>query len=256
MGQIVCTDKGILAVEQNKVLIPPTWNKTFAWGYADLSCRLGTYESDKVCTVACSLMSSCSSVAWRSCLMGVGIAQAKGFSAAFPRPEEGKASLHPMRIEELVGESRFLQKSLSWKVVYQDLAVCLPLQELLQGALANQVFSISANQKSLLLRHCPTYISALFNGWQKTCHPSPKKQLRLPFWVPSASLGEAIPKWSFGVIFAPWQSSPECMRDTVSVCNTVLFSHIVISSSTHGFLLPSTCYSGCILSPDHPLHLT
>ena len=51
MGQIVCTDKGILAVEQNKVLIPPTWNKTFAWGYADLSCRLGTYESDKVCIV-------------------------------------------------------------------------------------------------------------------------------------------------------------------------------------------------------------
>lgn len=48
VGQIVCTDKGILAVEQNKVLIPPAWNKTFAWGYADLSCRLGTYESDKV----------------------------------------------------------------------------------------------------------------------------------------------------------------------------------------------------------------
>uniref|UniRef100_A0A803XYT0 WDFY family member 4 n=1 Tax=Meleagris gallopavo TaxID=9103 RepID=A0A803XYT0_MELGA len=51
VGQIVCTDKGILAVEQNKVLIPPTWNKTFAWGYADLSCRLGTYESDKVLIV-------------------------------------------------------------------------------------------------------------------------------------------------------------------------------------------------------------
>ncbi|XP_075798842.1 WD repeat and FYVE domain-containing protein 3 isoform X1 [Microtus pennsylvanicus] len=51
VGQIVCTDKGILAVEQNKVLIPPAWNKTFAWGYADLSCRLGTYESDKVVTV-------------------------------------------------------------------------------------------------------------------------------------------------------------------------------------------------------------
>ncbi|XP_006867792.1 PREDICTED: WD repeat and FYVE domain-containing protein 3 isoform X1 [Chrysochloris asiatica] len=51
VGQIVCTDKGILAVEQNKVLISPTWNKTFAWGYADLSCRLGTYESDKVMTV-------------------------------------------------------------------------------------------------------------------------------------------------------------------------------------------------------------
>lgn len=52
MGQIVCTDKGILAVEQNKVLIPPAWNKTFAWGYADLSCRLGTYESDKVYTAS------------------------------------------------------------------------------------------------------------------------------------------------------------------------------------------------------------
>ncbi|KAJ7327170.1 hypothetical protein JRQ81_016929 [Phrynocephalus forsythii] len=51
VGQIVCTDKGILAVEQNKVLIPPTWNKTFAWGYADLSCRLGAYESDKAVVV-------------------------------------------------------------------------------------------------------------------------------------------------------------------------------------------------------------
>lgn len=48
VGQIVCTDKGILAVEQNKVLVPPTWSKTFAWGYADLSCRLANYESDKV----------------------------------------------------------------------------------------------------------------------------------------------------------------------------------------------------------------
>ncbi len=48
VGQIVCTDKGILAVEQNKVLVPPAWNKTFAWGYADLSCRLSNYESDKV----------------------------------------------------------------------------------------------------------------------------------------------------------------------------------------------------------------
>ncbi|XP_077377164.1 WD repeat and FYVE domain-containing protein 3 isoform X1 [Festucalex cinctus] len=51
VGQIVCTDKGILAVEQNKVLTPPTWNKTFAWGYADLSCRLANYESDKALVV-------------------------------------------------------------------------------------------------------------------------------------------------------------------------------------------------------------
>lgn len=48
VGQIVCTDKGILAVEQNKVLVPLTWSKTFAWGYADLSCRVANYESDKV----------------------------------------------------------------------------------------------------------------------------------------------------------------------------------------------------------------
>ncbi|XP_066509176.1 WD repeat and FYVE domain-containing protein 3 isoform X1 [Hoplias malabaricus] len=51
VGQIVCTDKGILAVEQNKVLVPPAWNKTFAWGYADLSCRLANYESDKAVIV-------------------------------------------------------------------------------------------------------------------------------------------------------------------------------------------------------------
>lgn len=64
VGQIVCTDKGILAVEQNKVLLPPSWNKTFAWGYADLSCRLGTYESDKVCptSLQCCLVMVCS--AW------------------------------------------------------------------------------------------------------------------------------------------------------------------------------------------------
>ncbi|KAJ8383375.1 hypothetical protein AAFF_G00221650 [Aldrovandia affinis] len=51
VGQIVCTDKGILAVEQNKVLVPPAWNKTFAWGFADLSCRLASYESDKAVIV-------------------------------------------------------------------------------------------------------------------------------------------------------------------------------------------------------------
>lgn len=50
VGQIMCTDKGILAVELNKVLVPPTWSKTFAWGYADLSCRLANYESEKVDT--------------------------------------------------------------------------------------------------------------------------------------------------------------------------------------------------------------
>ncbi|KAJ8285363.1 hypothetical protein GJAV_G00025980 [Gymnothorax javanicus] len=51
VGQIVCTDKGILAAEQNKVLVPTAWNKTFAWGFADLSCRLANYESDKAVIV-------------------------------------------------------------------------------------------------------------------------------------------------------------------------------------------------------------
>ncbi|KAL0979906.1 hypothetical protein UPYG_G00191390 [Umbra pygmaea] len=51
IGQIICTDKGILAVEQNKVLQPLHWTKTFAWGYADLSCRLANYESDKAVVV-------------------------------------------------------------------------------------------------------------------------------------------------------------------------------------------------------------
>lgn len=37
--------------------------------------------------------------------------------------------------------------------MYQRLAVCLALKEFLQEALANQVFSKSANQKSLLLSH-------------------------------------------------------------------------------------------------------
>ncbi|XP_066304852.1 WD repeat and FYVE domain-containing protein 3-like isoform X4 [Branchiostoma lanceolatum] len=47
VGQITATDKAVLAVEQNKVLIPQTYNKYMAWGFADLSIRTGTYESDK-----------------------------------------------------------------------------------------------------------------------------------------------------------------------------------------------------------------
>lgn len=40
-------DKIVLAVEQNKVLIPPTFNKYVAWGFADHSIRIGNYDSDK-----------------------------------------------------------------------------------------------------------------------------------------------------------------------------------------------------------------
>jgi len=51
VGQIFHTDRNILAVEQNKVLVPTAFNKYLAWGFSDLSVRIGNYESEKVCTV-------------------------------------------------------------------------------------------------------------------------------------------------------------------------------------------------------------
>ena len=48
VGQIIHNDKYVLAVEQNKVLIPPNYNKYLAWGFSDLTIRMGNYESDKV----------------------------------------------------------------------------------------------------------------------------------------------------------------------------------------------------------------
>ncbi|XP_028916530.1 WD repeat- and FYVE domain-containing protein 4 isoform X1 [Ornithorhynchus anatinus] len=47
IGHIVPTEKSILAVEKNKVLIPHQWNKTFSWGFDDYTCCLGNYGSDK-----------------------------------------------------------------------------------------------------------------------------------------------------------------------------------------------------------------
>ncbi|XP_078055406.1 WD repeat- and FYVE domain-containing protein 4 [Mustelus asterias] len=51
VGHIVHTEKGVLAVEKNKLLIPSEWNKTFSWGYNDFSCSLGIYTADKNLTV-------------------------------------------------------------------------------------------------------------------------------------------------------------------------------------------------------------
>ena len=56
VGQIHHGDKYVLAVEQNKVLIPPSYNKYLAWGYSDLSVRIGNYESDKVRSYRCSYL--------------------------------------------------------------------------------------------------------------------------------------------------------------------------------------------------------
>ena len=48
VGQIIQQEKAtLLAVEQNKVLIPPTFNRYVAWGFADHSLRIGPYESDR-----------------------------------------------------------------------------------------------------------------------------------------------------------------------------------------------------------------
>lgn len=58
VGQILHVDKAVLAVEQNKTLIPPSYNKYVAWGFADHSLRIGNYDSDKAIFVGEALMQS------------------------------------------------------------------------------------------------------------------------------------------------------------------------------------------------------
>ncbi|KAM4840423.1 WD repeat- and FYVE domain-containing protein 4 isoform X1 [Urocitellus parryii] len=65
IGHIVPTEKTILAVEKNKVLLPPLWNRTFSWGFDDFSCCLGNYGSDKI------LMTFENLAAWGRCLCAI-----------------------------------------------------------------------------------------------------------------------------------------------------------------------------------------
>ncbi|XP_047409355.1 WD repeat- and FYVE domain-containing protein 4 isoform X3 [Sciurus carolinensis] len=65
IGHIVPTEKTILAVEKNKVLLPPLWNRTFSWGFDDFSCCLGSYGSDKI------LMTFENLAAWGRCMCAV-----------------------------------------------------------------------------------------------------------------------------------------------------------------------------------------
>ncbi|XP_043271793.1 WD repeat and FYVE domain-containing protein 3 isoform X2 [Venturia canescens] len=58
VGQILHVDKAVLAVEQNKTLIPPSFNKYVAWGFADHSLRIGNYDSDKAIFVCEAMMQS------------------------------------------------------------------------------------------------------------------------------------------------------------------------------------------------------
>ncbi|XP_070185825.1 WD repeat and FYVE domain-containing protein 3-like isoform X2 [Littorina saxatilis] len=51
VGHIIHTDRYVLAVEQNKVLIPSSYGRYLAWGFADLSLRLGFYESEKAIAI-------------------------------------------------------------------------------------------------------------------------------------------------------------------------------------------------------------
>ncbi|XP_026315295.1 WD repeat and FYVE domain-containing protein 3 isoform X1 [Hyposmocoma kahamanoa] len=62
VGQILYTDKAILAVEQNKVLMPPSYNKYVAWGFADHSLRIGNYDNDKAVFVCESVSQACGEI--------------------------------------------------------------------------------------------------------------------------------------------------------------------------------------------------
>ncbi|XP_055847784.1 WD repeat and FYVE domain-containing protein 3 [Episyrphus balteatus] len=52
VGQILQPDKTVYAVEQNKVMMPPSYTKYIAWGFADHSLRIGLYDSDKASFVS------------------------------------------------------------------------------------------------------------------------------------------------------------------------------------------------------------
>ncbi|XP_058837027.1 WD repeat and FYVE domain-containing protein 3-like [Topomyia yanbarensis] len=47
VGHIIQGDKIVLAVEQNKILMPSNYSRYIAWGYADHSVRVGMYDSDR-----------------------------------------------------------------------------------------------------------------------------------------------------------------------------------------------------------------
>ena len=59
VGQIIQTEKlNILAVQQNHILLPPTYNRYLAWGFSDQSLRICNYESEKAQAVFENLESS------------------------------------------------------------------------------------------------------------------------------------------------------------------------------------------------------
>ncbi|XP_058056243.1 WD repeat and FYVE domain-containing protein 3 [Anopheles bellator] len=75
VGQIVQQDRCILAVEQNKILVPTSYNQYVAWGFADHSIRVGTYDTDRVSFVCenihqCGEILSCTSPGAKQLILG------------------------------------------------------------------------------------------------------------------------------------------------------------------------------------------
>ena len=63
VGSIVAPERGpILAVEQNKCLVPPLFHRYVAWGFADLSLRVGDVHSDRTVSGMIYEMLSCGEV--------------------------------------------------------------------------------------------------------------------------------------------------------------------------------------------------
>ncbi|XP_058177691.1 WD repeat and FYVE domain-containing protein 3 [Anopheles ziemanni] len=66
VGQIIQHEKNILAVEQNKILVPNAYNRYIAWGYADHSIRVGTYDSDRA-NYVCENIDHCGEILSCTC---------------------------------------------------------------------------------------------------------------------------------------------------------------------------------------------
>ena len=68
VGSIVAPDRGpLLAVEQNKCLVPPLFNRYVAWGFTDLSLRVGDVHSDRTVSGMIYEMLSCGEVLCAAC---------------------------------------------------------------------------------------------------------------------------------------------------------------------------------------------
>ena len=49
VGQIIpLSEKQLMCVEKRRLLLPPSYNRFFVWGYVDQSTRIATVEPEKV----------------------------------------------------------------------------------------------------------------------------------------------------------------------------------------------------------------